>query len=101
MNPTDAERLRQDLRNVIEDVEHILETTAETTGERAEALRSRASDRLHHIRLRLGEMEREAAGRLHIVRVCTNDYVKQRPWPVIGGAAALAFVLGLLSRPRR
>ena len=101
MYPTDGERLRHDLRNVVEDVEHILENTAQATGEHAEALRSQARERLHRIRTRLGEMEREAAGRMHIVSVCTNDYVRQRPWRVIGGAAAFAFVLGMLARPRR
>ena len=100
MYPSDAERLRQDLRHVVEDVEHILETSANATGEQAEAFRSLATERLHRVHARLGEMERDAAGRLQVAADRTNDYVKRRPWAVIGGAATAAFLLGVLSRSR-
>jgi ElaB/YqjD/DUF883 family membrane-anchored ribosome-binding protein len=96
----DTTRLKQDLRNVVEEVEHILQEMSDSTGGQVDDLKSRASKRLQDARARLDDIEIRSAARLHAAGQNTQQYVQQHPWAVIGGASAVAFVLGMLSRTR-
>jgi ElaB/YqjD/DUF883 family membrane-anchored ribosome-binding protein len=101
VSQTDTDRLRQDLRHVVEDLEQVLRSAVHATGEEASELKSQAVDRLHDARLRLGDMERDAADRVREAAQLAKGYVQQHPWAVIGGASTVAFLLGMLVRSRR
>lgn len=96
----DTNRLKQDLRNVVEDVEHILDEMSGATGGQVGELKARASRRLQEARARLDDLELRSVARLRTAGLQTKGYVQQHPWAVIGGASAMAFVLGMLSRTR-
>lgn len=96
----DTRRLKNDLQNIVNDVENILQEMSDTGSGRLEDLKLRASKKLQNARAQLDDAELRAAARLQAAGQQTNDYVKQHPWAVIGGASAVAFVLGVLSRTR-
>lgn len=96
----DTNRLKQDLRNVVLDVEQILDEMSDATGGKAGELKARAGKRLQEARARLDDLELRSVARLREAGQQTQGYVRQHPWAVIGGASAVAFVLGMLSRTR-
>jgi len=96
----DTIRLKQELRNVVEEVEHILEEMPDTTPGPVAELRARATTRLHDARARLDDLEIRSVERVREAGQQAQGYVQQHPWAIIGGASAMAFVLGMLSRTR-
>jgi ElaB/YqjD/DUF883 family membrane-anchored ribosome-binding protein len=98
MNRVDAECLRSDLRAIAADVEQLMQDVTTATGERVEDTHAR----LRGIRERVVRMERDADERVRQTVARGRRYIHERPWGVIGGAAAVAFLAGLLSgRTRR
>ncbi|MGH6612226.1 MAG: DUF883 family protein [Burkholderiaceae bacterium] len=90
--------LRKELHAVARDAEALLKATAEVTGERVQQARARtertvrqAYDHLHDYQLR--KRMRSAARN-------TDTYVRDHSWSVIGAAAGIALIIGLLSRRR-
>jgi ElaB/YqjD/DUF883 family membrane-anchored ribosome-binding protein len=88
--------LHKDLRNVARDAEALLKATADVTGERVQEARSRtektvrqALDHLYDARIdrRLRRAARD-----------TDRYVRERPWVVVGAAAGIGLLLGLMAR---
>jgi ElaB/YqjD/DUF883 family membrane-anchored ribosome-binding protein len=100
MNQSDTDRLRQDLRRVVDDVEQVLQSMAGATGEHANDLKSKASQRLHEARERLNQIENDAVVRVRAAGERTEDLVQHHPWIAIGGASAAAFLLGMWSMTR-
>jgi len=96
----DTIRLKQELRNVVEEVEHILGEMPDTTPGPVAELKVRAGKRLHDARTRLDDLEIRSVERVREAGQQAQAYVQQHPWAVIGGASAMAFVLGMLSRTR-
>lgn len=98
MDRVDADCLRDDLRAIAADVEQLMQDVASTTGQRAEDVHAR----LRGIRERVVRMEQDADQRVRQAVARGRRYVHEQPWGVIGGAAAVAFLAGLLSgRTRR
>lgn len=88
--------LRKDLHAVARDAEALLKATAEVTGDRVEEARTRtqktvrqAFDHLYDDRLH--RRVRKAAR-------TTDAYVHDNPWAVIGAAAGVGLIIGLLAR---
>lgn len=100
MKQLDPNRLSDTLRSVVNDVEQILQAMAETTGEQVGDLRTRTGRQLGDARDRLGAMERQTARQLREASRRTRGYVKGHPWQMIGGVAAVAIAVALLSRRR-
>lgn len=93
MNPLYNEQLREDLRVVAEDIEQLLEDVGEDAGEQNEKLRQR----LHAVRKRLLRLQQDAADRLRRASAQGNRYVHENAWGVVGVAATVSFLLGILS----
>jgi ElaB/YqjD/DUF883 family membrane-anchored ribosome-binding protein len=88
--------LRKDLHAVARDAEALLRVTADATGDRVQEARDRtqktvrqAFDHLYDDRLQ--RRVRRAAR-------STDTYVRDNPWGVIGAAAGIGLIIGLLSR---
>lgn len=97
MNRVDAQRLKDDLGTIAEDVEQLLEDVSEGADERAEEVRSR----LRAVRDRVIEAERAANQRVREGAVRTDRYLRENAWGVVAATAAVAFLAGLLSRGLR
>jgi len=72
------DKLFADAKVVLDDVDALLKEAASATGQRAEQLREQAAEALHRAM-------RE-----------TDGWVHANPWPAVGIAAGVAFLLGLL-----
>ena len=100
MKQLNPERLRNNLNTVVNDVEKILHDMAETTGDQIGDLKSRAGSRLHDAGARLGEVERKTARQLGRASRQAQGYAREHPWQLLGGLAAVAVVVAMLSKRR-
>jgi ElaB/YqjD/DUF883 family membrane-anchored ribosome-binding protein len=90
--------LREDLSAVARDTEALLKATAEITGERVQEARARAQETLRTAVDHL--YDRRMQKRLRRVARDTDDYVRDHSWAVIGAAAGIGLLVGLLSYRR-
>jgi ElaB/YqjD/DUF883 family membrane-anchored ribosome-binding protein len=91
-----VEKLMDDLRRVVVDVEGLLKVTAGQVGERVGEARARAEETLGAARARLSELEQQARERAGELAGEADDYVRDNPWQAVGIAAGVAFLLGIL-----
>jgi ElaB/YqjD/DUF883 family membrane-anchored ribosome-binding protein len=93
---SNTERTLNDLNKLIGDLETLLKGAAGAAAEQAGEAGEKLSAGLADARERLESVEEKvregvAKGARH-----TDRYVRDNPWPVIGIAAAAAFVLGVM-----
>jgi len=93
---TSTERLMSDLQAVVRDTENLLKATAGDASERATKARAHAEESLHKARVRMNELEQDLTARAREAAQKTNAYVHENPWPSIGVAAGVGFLVGLL-----
>jgi ElaB/YqjD/DUF883 family membrane-anchored ribosome-binding protein len=90
--------LRQDLSAVARDTEALLKATAEVTGERVQEARSRAQETLRTAVDHL--YDKQMQRRIRRMARTTDSYVRDHSWAVIGAAAGIGLIVGLLSNRR-
>src|SRR5262245_29381100 len=90
--------LRQDLSAVARDTEALLKATAEVTGERVQEARLRAQETLQTAVDHL--YDKRMQRRLKRVVRSADTYVRDHSWAVIGAAAGIALIVGLLGNRR-
>ena len=90
------ETLLDDFSAMLTEAEDLLRRAGNETGERAKDLRAQVEAKLLAAKLRLQELEGEAMDRAKAAARYTDDYVRDNPWPAIGVAAGVGFLLGLL-----
>jgi ElaB/YqjD/DUF883 family membrane-anchored ribosome-binding protein len=93
---TPSDKLLHDLQTVIEDAEALLQATATQTGDRVDGIRARARESLQQARSRLKEAEGEAVEHVREAAATADEYVRGNPWQVVGIAAGVGLLLGLL-----
>lgn len=93
---TPMKDLRRDLQAVARDTEALLKATAEITGERVQEARSRTEQSLRHVVDHL--YDRRMRRRVRRIARDTDAYVRDHSWSVIGIAAGVALLVGLLTR---
>jgi len=94
------ERLVDDFVSVLSEAEELLKKAGNETGERARDLRAQVEGKLLAAKLRLQELEGEAIDRAKEAAKYTDEYVHDNPWRMIGIAAAIGFVAGLMINRR-
>ena len=90
------EQLASDARQVLDDVLALLAQAAESTGQQAQDLRSRAAEQLKRAQARLGELQHSTAERSRAAMHATDDWVHLHPWSAVGLGAGVGFLIGLL-----
>ena len=90
------QKLAQDLRTTIDDVEELLRLTAGQVGERMGEVRSRLQSSLAQSRSHLTDLQSELMERGKQVTADVEDYVRDHPWQALGIAAVACLVLGAL-----
>ena len=93
---TPSDKLLHDLQTVMEDAEALLQATAAQTGDRVDGIRARARESLQQARSRLKEAEGEAVEHVRAAAATADEYVRENPWQVVGVAAGVGLLLGLL-----
>lgn len=91
-----ADKLMDDLHAVIRDAESLLKATAAETGEKIGEARARAEETVRQAKARLADVEDEALKRARALAAEADEYVRDNPWQVVGIAAGIGLVLGLL-----
>lgn len=86
--------LAGELRNVLTQVEALLQALSEDKDEAVGVMRERVKGTVTTAKSRLAEIEKQAAESLQQASVATEAYVRENPWTVIGGAVATGLVLG-------
>lgn len=91
-----VEKLMEDLRRVVQDVEALLKATAGQAGDRMGEVRARAEETLRGARARLADLEAQARDRAKMAAGDADRYVRDNPWQAVGIAAGISFLLGVL-----
>jgi len=86
----------QDLRQVVTDAEELLRATAGIGGEKVSAARERIQDNLAAAKMRLNEAEALVVEKTKYAAKATDEYVHDNPWRVIGVAASVGVIVGML-----
>jgi ElaB/YqjD/DUF883 family membrane-anchored ribosome-binding protein len=94
------DKLIQDFKAVIADTEALLKATAGVTGEHIAATRAKLEHRLADTRKRLAALEEGVVEQAKAAYDATDAFVREHPWPAVGVAAAVGFLIGIL-RSRR
>ena len=94
------DQLVDDFSAVLAEAEDLLKKAGNETGDRARDLRSQVEAKLLSAKLRLSELEGEAVDRAKAAARWSDDYVHENPWQVIGVAAAVGLVIGMLMSRR-
>jgi ElaB/YqjD/DUF883 family membrane-anchored ribosome-binding protein len=88
--------LRKDLYAVARDAEALLKATAEVSNDRVQEVRARTEKTLRAALDHLTDDQLRA--RVRRVAETTDGYVRERPWAMIGAAAGVGVLIGLLLR---
>jgi ElaB/YqjD/DUF883 family membrane-anchored ribosome-binding protein len=96
MSTVTADKLIEDLHTMIRDAESLLKATASQTGEKIQEARARAEESMQAAKERLADVEDEAMRRARVLAQEADEYVRDNPWQVVGIAAGVALVLGML-----
>lgn len=94
--PVTPDKLIDDLQVVVHDAEALLKATAAQTGEKIQEARARTEESLRRVKARLGGVEDDALKRARALAAEAEDYVQSNPRQVIGAAAGIGLLLGLL-----
>ncbi|MEO8133361.1 MAG: DUF883 family protein [Betaproteobacteria bacterium] len=92
--------LVEDISGVLSDAEDTLKRAGAETGDRARELRSQVESKLQNAKVRLQDFQGEAIGRAKAAATVTDEYVRDRPWQVIGAVAVIGVAIGLLLNRR-
>jgi ElaB/YqjD/DUF883 family membrane-anchored ribosome-binding protein len=96
-NPTLAkDKLAADFRDVMSDIDALLNTASTRTEVEATALRERIVERLEAAKGRVADAQHEAIERAKRAAETTDHYVHDHPWQAVGVAAAVGLAIGVL-----
>ena len=94
------DKLVDEFSSVLTEAEDMLKRASNETGEKAKDLRAQVEAKLLAAKLQLQELQGMAADRAKEAARATDDYVHDHPWQVVGIAAGIGFVAGLLMNRR-
>ena len=94
------DKLVDEFSTVLTEAEDMLKRAANETGDKAKDLRAQVEAKLLAAKLQLQELQGLAADRAREAARATDDYVHDNPWQVVGIAAAVGFLFGLLLNRR-
>jgi ElaB/YqjD/DUF883 family membrane-anchored ribosome-binding protein len=92
----DVERLREDFRTFLADLQTLMRNAGNLSGEGAALARAEMSRRLADAQERFGELRQNANDQAARLRSTTEDYVRREPFKAVGIAAAVGALVALL-----
>ena len=100
MTTANTQKLVADLRVLMDDAEDLVKATAAQTGDKADEVRSRIQRVAAEIKPRLTRAEAALERKARASAASADDFVHERPWTVIGVAAGVALLAGILAARR-
>ena len=92
------QQLIDDFAKVVSDAEGLLKAVRDVPGEKVDAIRSSIEARLGTTKERMRALQDGAIEKTTATAKAADTYVHDNPWPLIGAAALVGFVLGLWVR---
>jgi ElaB/YqjD/DUF883 family membrane-anchored ribosome-binding protein len=92
------QQLLDDFSKVVTDAEGLLKAVRDVPGEKVDALRSSFEARLGSAKERMRAIQDGAVEKTTAAAKAADTYVHDNPWPLIGAAALVGFVVGLWVR---
>jgi ElaB/YqjD/DUF883 family membrane-anchored ribosome-binding protein len=89
-------RMASDIRTVIADGEDLLKAAAQASGAGLAVARERIDETLHSAGARLADASRPVVDQARKTAAAADGYVHSHPWTVIGAAAAVGTLIGVL-----
>jgi ElaB/YqjD/DUF883 family membrane-anchored ribosome-binding protein len=89
------EKLVDDVKVLIKDVQELLKATGSAVGEKASEARVRVQDSLKVAQEKLGEHYETVKAKGQEAFTATDGYVRDNPWNSVGIAAGVGFLLGI------
>jgi ElaB/YqjD/DUF883 family membrane-anchored ribosome-binding protein len=86
--------LVDELRNVVVQAEALLQAIGADKDEAIGILRERVYSAVDAAKARIADLERQAGLLAQRASIASEAYVRENPWTLVGGAAALGLVLG-------
>lgn len=93
-------KVTSDFKTVLADGEELLRAAADVSGAGFAVARARFDDTLRSAKARLADASRPAVDTARKTAAAANGYVHDKPWTVIGVAAAVGAVIGFLAARR-
>jgi ElaB/YqjD/DUF883 family membrane-anchored ribosome-binding protein len=90
------EKLAQDVKTLLADVEILFRDAATASGSEAQELRARAEAALQQVRDRFESVEKDLARRGREAAHATDEWVRHNPWTSIGIGAGVGVLVGML-----
>jgi len=90
------EKLAQDVRTLLADVDTLFREAAEASGAEAQDLRQRAEAALQKVRDRFESVEKDLVRRGRETAHATDEWVHHNPWTSIGIGAGVGVLIGML-----
>ena len=90
------QQLMEDFSRIVTDSETLLRAMASVPGEKAAAMRASVESNLAGAKERLRALQGAAYEKSAAAARVADEYVHENPWPMIGAAAAIGFVLGVI-----
>ena len=93
-------KLIEDFKAVIADTEALLKATAGLSGEHLTAVREKLEHRVAESQKQFADLEDGLVTQAKAAFDTTDKLVREHPWPAVGVAAAVGFLLGMVSSRR-
>jgi ElaB/YqjD/DUF883 family membrane-anchored ribosome-binding protein len=93
---TNGAKLVADFQTLIGDADALAKATAAQTGEKIADLRDRVQKSAADLKPRIAQAEALVRQKAAATASAADQYVHARPWPVIGVAAGIGLLLGVL-----
>lgn len=93
-------QLADDFRKIVNDSEALLRAMGSVPGDKARELRASVEENLAGAKERLRDLQSQAMERGTAAAKAADEYVHENPWPLIAGAAAVGFLIGLMVSDR-
>ena len=90
------DQLVDDFNRVVSDTEALLRAMANVPGEKTAALRASVEENLGAAKQRVRDLQGAAIDKTTAAARATDEYVHENPWTLIGVAAAVGLIAGLL-----
>ena len=92
------QQLLDDFSKIVTDAEGLLRAVRDVPGDRVDAIRSSVEARLGAAKERMRALQDGAIEKTTATARAADTYVHDNPWPLIGAAALMGFLLGLWAR---
>ena len=100
MATASTRKLVSELKSLMDDAEDLVKATATQTGDKVTDVRNRIQRAAADLKPRLAKAEAQLEDKARSTLECADGYVHESPWTIIGVAAGVAFLVGILAGRR-